>query len=114
MLPANNIGDRCATVDKVHKLLVIAGKGTNILHKKFMMHRNSNCDSIPESTLGISCSGNYGDMCNMADTSQSLATETVRCHGSEVVEGTYFACCKSLANNLHVIPLQRASNTVHS
>jgi len=69
---------------------------------------------MPESTFGVSCSGYYSNMCNMADTSQSLATETVRCHGSQVVEGTYLTRGKSLTDNLHVISLEFPNNNRQS
>ena len=97
----------------LHKRFVIAGIGMNILHRKFIMHKTSECNSMPESTFGVGCSGNYGDVCNMADTGQSLATETVRCHGSEVVKGTYLARRKSLTNDLHIFSLQHASSNGH-
>jgi len=65
---------------------------------------------MPESTLGVGCSCYYGNMCDVADTSESFATETIRCQGNEVVKRTYLAGGESLADNFHVF-LLRQQNT---
>ena len=65
---------------------------------------------MPEGTLSISRSGYYGDMCNVADTSQCLATETVRRHGSEVVKATDLTRRKAFTNYLHIFTLANTNN----
>ena len=83
-----------------------------ILHKNYAMYENAvngKKKHTPERALGVSCSGHYGNVSYVADTSQSLATETVRCHGSQVVKATYLTRRKSLAYDLHVFSLKQSN-----
>jgi len=62
---------------------------------------------MPESTLGVGRPGDDGDVGNMTDACQCLATETVRCHGSKVVIATDLARRETLADYLHVFTLKK-------
>ena len=65
---------------------------------------------MPESALGVGRSGYYGDVCNMTDASQRLATETVRRHGSKVVKATNLAGRETLTDNLHIFTLEQSND----